>query len=163
MSLKRFLALTTCALGLTLIAATAPAGAAGPTQVLKLFVNHSKFTAVGFDPRSTSVPPIGSKEIITGALFNSAPQFGKPKGRRVGRFLVDCTVLSEAPDGVCTGIAHVPNGFFTFVGNGPFTKGFVRFYAVTGGIGPYAHDSGVFKVTNHTGRVVPDVLVTLFG
>jgi hypothetical protein len=160
MSLRRLGALTACVLAFVLMIGVIPAGANGSTRVLKLLVNYVEVTGVGFNVNSNAIPPVGSTEVFTGILFNNASQFGKPDGRRVGRVLLDCVVLTETPDGVCTGIAHVPDGFFTLVGNGPFTKYWVRHYAITGGIGPYANERGEFTVTNHP-RTVASVLVTL--
>jgi hypothetical protein len=52
-------------------------------------------------------------------------------------------------DGVCSAIAHVPNGYFTFGGDGLFAGAHVDHWAVTGGVGPYANDRGQIAVTNN--------------
>ncbi len=85
-------------------------------------------------------------------LRNHGPQFGKPSGTAVGHVLIQCTVLSQSPtiDGVCSGIAHVPNGYFTFGGDGIFQNGAKpNRWAITGGIGPYANARGQIVVVNH--------------
>jgi hypothetical protein len=145
MSVNRLGALAACALGLTMVMGVVQAGATGPKRVLEFSDTHVRITAVGFDANSTTLPPVGSRELIKGLLVNNASQFGKPKGTVVGRILLDCTVLSEPLDGICTGIAHVPDGFFTFAGNGPFTGASLRYYAITGGVGSYANDRGELK------------------
>ena len=86
-------------------------------------------------------------------MENIGSQFGKPSGAKVGHVLLQCTVLlvdvpQQTIDGICSGIAHVPDGFFTFGGNGGFTNGHVSYYDITGGVGPYANDRGQIKVVN---------------
>jgi hypothetical protein len=145
--------LTACAVGLVLIIAVVQASAAGSTQVLKLHLGNKTQAAVGFKINSNAAPPVGSQYIITGALYNAAPQFGKPTGARVGRVLLDCTFLSaNSPngDGTCSGIAHLPDGYFTFDGSGGFTNAKHGYYAITGGVGPYANDRGQLRTGGGT-------------
>jgi hypothetical protein len=52
-------------------------------------------------------------------------------------------------DGNCFGIAHVPDGFFTFEGNGALGKHRIAYYAITGGVGAYADTGGQIKVVGH--------------
>ncbi len=143
--------LSGCLLGVVLMVGAVEAGAAAPTKVLKFSNTGSQATGVGFDANSNAAPPVGASLVITIQLKNAAAQFGKPSGAAVGRVLLDCTVLSlngESADGICSGIAHVPDGFFTFGGNGGFSNSKVTYYAITGGVGPYANDRGQIKVTN---------------
>jgi hypothetical protein len=164
---KRLGALTGFVLGLALIGVV-QASAAGSTTVLKFHDASSQFTGVGFNANDpNAVPPLGSRVVITVRLQNTGAQFGKPSGAIVGRVLLDCTVLvvdssAHVLDGICDGIAHVPNGFFTFAGNGAFSNARVNHYAITGGVGPYAHDRGQIKVVNNTNGS-SDATVTLFS
>ena len=104
--------------------------------------------------------------VIVLRLRNMGSQFGKPSGAIVGRVLLDCTVLVEnlpqGIDSICTGIAHVPNGFFTFGGNGGFSNARVAYYDITGGVGPYANDRGQIKVVSNTNGS-SEATVTLFS
>lgn len=146
MTTPRLRVLITGILALCVLSTAGEAGASGSLQVFQFTNNYLRYTSVGVSA-SSAVPPLGSSFVVTGRLNNAgSAQFGKPKGAAIGRILVDCTVLSDTPDGICTGIAHVPNGFFTFAGNGPFTNEHLRYYAITGGVGPYANDRGELKV-----------------
>jgi hypothetical protein len=152
MSRERLGVLTACALGLVLMIGVVQASAQGSTQVLKFYNPPSQVTGVGFNLNSNTPPPVGASIIITVRLQNIGSQFGKPSGATVGRVLLDCTFLSVNPpngDGICSGIAHVPNGYLTFGGNGGFTNARVDYYAITGGVGPYANDRGQIKVVNN--------------
>lgn len=161
MSLKRLGTLIACALGAVLVTGVLQATASGPKRVLEFGEIHINVTQIGFVANSTTIPPVGAKELFTGLLINHGSQFGKPKGAVVGRILLDCTVLTEAPDGICTGIAHVPDGFFTFAGNGAFTGLIVKQYAITGGVGAYANDRGELKTTAITiGRQLAQVTLS---
>jgi len=83
-------------------------------------------------------------------LRNVGSQFGKPSGAIVGRALLDCAVLAVNPpniDALCNGVAHVPDGFITFSGNG-LSNTKVAYYDVTGGVGAYANDRGQIKVVS---------------
>ena len=153
MSLKRLGVPTACVLGLVSMIGVVQANAAGSKQVLKFHTGHRTQTAVGFDINSNTVPPVGSQFVLTAVLYNAAPQFGKPAGARIGRVLVDCTFLAMTPpngDGVCSGVAHLPNGYFTFGGNGGFSDMKYGYWAVTGGVGPYASDRGQLRTGGGT-------------
>jgi hypothetical protein len=155
MSAKRLVVLGVCVLGFVQMIGVAQASAAGSTRVLRFFDADSSVTGVGFNANDpNAIPPIGGSIVITLHLKNIGSQFGKPSGTTVGRVLLDCTVLAVDPsaqtlDGVCSGIAHVPDGYFTFGGNGGFGSGRVNYYAITGGVGPYANDRGQIKVVNN--------------
>jgi hypothetical protein len=160
MSLRRFGVLVAFAIGLGLVVGIAQAGAAGPTQVLKLHGGQMTQTAVGFNINSNATPPLGSQYIITVVLSNAAAQFGKPIGARVGRALIDCTFLSANTsngDGICSGIAHLPDGYITFGGNGGFSNARYQHWAITGGVGPYATDRGELRTGGGT------AIVTLYS
>lgn len=153
---KRLGVLSFCAAGLMLMLGVVQAGATAPTKVLKFYDPPAVATGVGFDLNSNTPPPVGGSEVIQTLLKNVGSQFGKPSGTTVGHVLLDCTVLSVnaaagSVDGICTGIAHVPNGYFTFDGNGIFAQnGKANHYAITGGVGAYADDRGEIKVVNNS-------------
>ena len=152
---KRLGALGVPLLGVALMIGVVQAGAAGTTQVLRFYDSGSQVAGVGFDANNpNAIPPVGGSLVITVRLKNIGSQFGKPSGTTVGRVLLDCTVLAvnmsaQSLDGVCSGIAHVPDGYFTFGGNGGFSNARVNYYAITGGVGPYANDRGQIKVVNN--------------
>jgi len=155
MSVRRLGVLSGALIGVVLLVGVVQAGAAGSVTVLKFHNPPGVSTGIGFnlnDPNA--IPPLGSSIAIRARLENVGSQFGKPSGATVGRVLLQCTVLTDYSatgtiDGICNGIAHVPNGFLTFDGNGGFSNASVNFYAVTGGVGPYANDRGSIKVVNH--------------
>jgi hypothetical protein len=151
--LKRLGVVGTLAVGLVLTGGAVQAGASGSTTVLKFYDASSAFTGIGFDANNpNAVPPVGASAIIGVRLKNIGSQFGKPSGTIVGRAILQCTVVAENSaadiDSICTGIAHVPNGYFTFDGNGGFSNAKVNYYDITGGVGPYINDRGEIKVTN---------------
>jgi hypothetical protein len=151
---RRLGVLSACVLGLVLMIGVGQADAQGSTQVLKFHNGHMAYAAVGFNINSNATPPVGSQYIITLALYNATPQFGKPTGARIGRVLLDCTILSVNTangDGNCTGIAHVPDGYFLFGGSGSaFNNAKYGYWAITGGVGPYANDRGQLKTGGGT-------------
>ena len=155
MSVKGLGALTVGLVGLALATGAAQAGTGASTTVLKFFNPPGQTTGIGgFNLTSNTPPPLGSSLVIRVRLENIGSQFGKPSGATVGRVLLQCTVLTDyavtgTVDGICNGIAHVPNGFITFVGNGTFSNAQVNYYAVTGGVGPYANDRGQIRVVNN--------------
>jgi len=141
--------------GVVLLVGVVQAAAAGSVRVLRFHNPPGESVGVGFNLNEpNAVPPLGSSIVIRVRLENVGPQFGKPSGATVGRALLQCTVLTNyaetgTVDSLCNGIAHVPDGYVTFSGNGSFSNGPVNFYAVTGGVGPYANDRGEIKVVNH--------------
>lgn len=149
------------------VVGVAQAGAATPSKVLKFHDTPAVGTALGFDPSSSAPPAVGSRQIIALRLENSGSQFGKPSGTKVGRVLIDCTVMAVDAqrglvDGNCLGIAHVPDGYFTFEGPGGLSGARVAYWAVTGGVGPYADVRGQIKVVNHADGS-SDATVTLYS
>jgi len=142
-------------LGVVLMIGAIQAGAAGSTRVLTFFDPPGVQTAIGFNENSNAPPPIGASQVVEVVLENVGSQFGKPSGTKVGHALLDCTVLSvntstQTIDGTCNGIAHVPDGYITFGGDGIFqNNGHVNYWAITGGVGPYANDRGEIKVVNN--------------
>jgi len=152
MSGRRLGVLTAGALALGLMIGLVQAGAQGSPTVLKFASPPAVVTAVGFNGNSNTPPPVGASIVVTIHLTNAVAQFGKSSGATVGRVLIQCTVLalnSQFGDGICSGIVHVPNGYITFGGNGAFSNAPVDYYAITGGVGPYASDRGEIVVTNH--------------
>ena len=153
MSVKLLGALV-CAATLAAIA-SAQAGARSENTVLKFFNPPGNAQGVGFDLNNpNAIPPVGSKIEIAVKLENIGSQFGKPSGATVGRALLDCTVIvvniPRGPDGICDGIAHLPNGYLTFEGNGSFAVNQkLNYYGITGGVGPYANERGQIKVVNN--------------
>ncbi len=154
MFVKRLGVLSGSLLGAAVMFGTTPAGATGPAKVLKFENSAATVTLVGASTDPNTAPPIGASEVIALVLRNSGAQFGKPSGTAVGHVLIQCTVLSVNPpngDGVCSGIAHVPNGYFTFGGDGIFQNNAKpNHWAITGGVGPYSNDRGQIKVVNHS-------------
>src|SRR5579871_743156 len=153
MSGRRMAALVAL-LGALSVVGAGQAGATGGTTVLKFHDATSNFTGIGFNSNDpNAVPPIGASFDISIRLANVGTQFGKPSGTIVGRVLLDCTVLVENSatdsDGICMGIAHVPNGFFTFEGNGGLRNQSVSRFAITGGAGAYSTSRGQIVVVNH--------------
>ena len=109
--------------------------------MLRFRLGDVRETTVGYGPNTS--PPVGSATVYVGAVYNRAVQFGKPFDAPVGRILVNCvTLVAGPPDGICTGIAHVPNGFFTFAGDGAFTGYRIDHYGITGEDGPCVNTRG---------------------
>jgi hypothetical protein len=150
MSAQRIGTLTTGLIAVALTVGVVQAGAQGSTRVLKFSNPPGTFTPIGFNGAPNVPPPVGSGAIIKVQLRNVGSQFGKPSGAIVGRALLDCTVLAVDPpniDALCNGVAHVPDGFITFSGNG-LSNTKVTYYDVTGGVGAYANDRGQIKVVS---------------
>lgn len=151
MSARRFGAVLVCLFGIGLASGVAQAGAAGPARVLALRLSHVQVVWTGpswnRDTNPPTPPPIGEQAQITGLVYNEAAQFGKAGNAQVGRIVLSCTVVAIPTDGLCAGMIHVPDGFFTIAGNGPFVGANVRRYAITGGIGPYANARGELKTS----------------
>lgn len=150
---KRLGVLSGSLLGVALMFGATQAVAAGSTTVLKFNDPPSQETAIGLNANSNEFPPVGASIALHVVLLNAVPQFGKPAGATVGRVVIQCSVLTEltaqSGDGICNGIAHVPNGYITIEGNGAFSDRAVNHWAITGGVGPYANDRGQIAVTNH--------------
>lgn len=158
---KRLGMLSGFLLGLVLMIGVVQAGAAGSPRVLKFANGSTSFVGIGFDANSNVTPPVGSRFAVTLRIKNDGAQFGKPSGAIIGRVLIECTILAvptpQTADGNCFGIAHVPDGFFTFEGNGPLVNAKVNYWAITGGVGPYANARGELKTSGH------HAVVTLFS
>ena len=149
MFVKRFGVVGACLVGFVLVLGASQAAAAGSKRVLRFANGSTSFVGIGFNANSNAIPPLGSRFAITLRIKNDGAQFGKSSGVIIGRVLIECTVLAEPTprsiDGNCAGIAHVPDGFFTFQGNGPLVNAKVSYWAITGGVGPYANDRGELK------------------
>src|SRR5262249_14009992 len=91
--------------------------ATGPGElVVRFSLTDVRTTGIGYDTSAVGAPSVGSRFVITASLSNRGRQYGKPAGTRVGRLRIECTVLTDTPDGLCAGIAHLPDGYFTFSG-----------------------------------------------
>jgi hypothetical protein len=162
MSVKRMGLLTGCVLTLVFSIGAVQSGAAGSPRVLT-FASHDVLVT-WFGPQGKGSPAyaatkIGSTAILTARIYNRTTQFGKPPGTAIGRLLLDCSVLNIPADGLCTGIVHVPDGYFMIGGNGPFVTS-PRRYAITGGVGPYANARGQLTITTTSARTsLLDVVV----
>ncbi|MEP7224520.1 MAG: hypothetical protein ABI783_06155 [Actinomycetota bacterium] len=125
------------------------AGTAAPKRVLMLTSTTTYYTPtpLGFNANENAPAPIGSGYIADIALFNQRSQFGKPSGARIGSAELQCAVASRLRD-LCTGVAHLPNGFSTFSNAPRHNANPVTWYAVTGGVAGYATARGQIKVTS---------------
>jgi len=161
MSIKRLAVLTGCFVSFVL-ASAGVVGATGSPRAIGLVTRHVLLTWTapgGTGTIGEAKATIGSSAILTARLYNRTAQFGKASGTPVGRILLDCSVLTVPPDGNCTGIVHLPDGFFLIGGNGPFVPS-PRLYAITGGVGPYVAARGEVKiVTSANGTSIIDVTV----
>ena len=153
-------------LGSSALAGSTSAGTAAPKRVLKFTSTTIYYTPtpLGYNANSNTPPPIGSGYIANIALANHGSQFGKPSGARVGTAELQCTVASSLRQ-ICTGVAHLQNGFFTFSNAQRLAGGAVSWYAVTGGVAGYAAARGQIKVTSVGGSnsSKSNVVVTLYG
>jgi hypothetical protein len=119
---------------LALAAHAVPAArAAGPTEVELVSVTTSvKVTDTA--PKGTSK---GDSLYSTSALYNARPQFGRPKGARVGRDGGTIVILTRTTSRISV-VAHLPGGTLTIRGtlraNGtaPVVAGTGRYSGATG-------------------------------
>ena len=124
----------------------------GPGEFVRHFqLVDVRTTGIGYDASAVSAPTVGSRFVITASLSNRRRLYGRPFGATVGRLLIECTVLTDAPDGLCDGIAHLPDGYFTISGSGPFGTAKVKRWAITGGVGPYNGWGQMFVTTTSAG------------
>jgi dirigent-like protein len=127
------------------VAAVAAGSAAGaPTTAQQLrFTSISKGTVFSPPASQKSPPQVGGRLVFTDVMYNGSAQLGKPAGARVGRSEGVCTVISvsKPPQAQCLITAHLPNGQIVVVGEGD-PGGKSMQYAITGGVGAYAHASG---------------------
>ena len=162
MTLTRVGTLAALTFAFVLATGAAAAGTAGSPRIMAFSSSDVHLTLLpvgGKGSPADALSTIGSTMVLSGRLANRTTQFGKPTGTLVGRLLLDCTVLNVPADGNCTGIVHVPDGFFLIGGNGPFRSS-PRLYAITGGIGPYAGAGGqVTILTTSTKGSRIDVVV----
>lgn len=120
------------------VLALAASGSATSTKTLRF---KDSQLAVTLDPRGAA-PTIGTRLILTKALYNRARQFGKPAGARVGSADVICTVVSRG-HAQCSVTAHVPDGEIVAMGVIRLTDGLSSSrFAIVGGAGAYASSSG---------------------
>jgi hypothetical protein len=142
--------------------AVAPAGgaAARSVRVLGLTSSTTRFTPIGFRADGSTPPPVGSRYVVQLSLFNRVSGFGKPAGARVGSVELDCTFTTGRRN-LCTGVAHLPDGFFTFTGANRSNGAPVEAYAVTGGVAAYAGRRGQIRAVNSRDGNKAAVTVTL--
>jgi hypothetical protein len=134
MHLARTFALATAVLG---IAATGATAASTPAT-LKLLSVQTQFS---LSPQGA--PKIGSRLIFVNALYNRAPQFGKPAGALVGSGEGVCTIVSHT-HAQCTLTAQLPNGELAVMGAFILKRNGLThtIYAIVGGTGAYANARG---------------------
>jgi hypothetical protein len=121
----------TLALPLVVVAAAVAASSAGASsaRMLQLVSVQQSFAIT-----PAGAPTVGSRMIFTQAIYNRVPQFGLPRGARVGRAEVVCTIVSPTA-AQCLVTAHVPTGQIVALGamttrRGPVTT---RFSVLGGG------------------------------
>jgi hypothetical protein len=140
------------ALAAALAAAFAGSAVAAPqTQTLQL-LTVQKTSA--FTPDAPPAP--GSRILFSDALYNRAPQFGRPAGARIGHAEGVCTLVT-AGAAQCVITAHLPNGQIVIVGAQRLTRGLATNHlAVVGGAGAYgsAHGSVVSHDLSQTRSAV---------
>ena len=126
------------ALAALLAAALATAGSAAPARTLHFRDKELAFT---LDPQGP--PTVGTRLILTKALFNRGAQFGKASGARVGSAEIVCTVVSRKW-AQCSVTAHVPTGQIVAFGAMTITEnGLSRnHFALVGGAGAFAGARG---------------------
>ena len=146
-------ALALSAVGTTSASAARPTFSPPPPGPVHFQLAKVRETGVGFTLSSNPNAPlpalrVGSNFTLTAVVVAPGAGVGTP-GVQIGRVLIECVVITAAPDGICTGIFHLPNGFLSVSGNGPFTKSKVKRWAVTGGVGvgQYADARGDITVT----------------
>jgi hypothetical protein len=156
-------AVLTCAVAVPVATSSTAASTSGPkpARVLKLVSRTIRFMPIGFPADPNQAPPIGARYIVQLALFNRTAQFGKRAGARVGSVELDCTFATTEKN-LCTGVAHVPDGFFTFTGVNPSNGAPTEWYAVTGGVSAYANLQGQIKATGSQNGNRSSLVVTLY-
>ncbi len=129
-------------IGLTAATATAGAPAAtGPTTLLVITVK-SVTTKVATTDRPPKGVSKGDRFVFRDRLLNAAPQFGKPRGARVGSDR-GVTVLTSKATGTTRGFATLPGGTIRFGGDAGLSDATFR---VLGGTGRYDGARGFLAV-----------------
>ena len=123
---------------LAVAAAFATTGSAAPAQTLRF---RDKQLTFALDPQGA--PTVGTRLILTKALFNRGAQFGRPSGARVGWAEIICTVASKKW-AQCTVTAHVPPGQIVAMGAMELTENGLgrNHFALVGGAGAFAGARG---------------------
>ena len=123
---------------LIVAAALAASGSAAPAQTLRF---KDKQLTFALDPQGP--PTVGTRLILTKALFNRGSQFGRPSGARVGSAEIICTVVSKKW-AQCSVTAHVPSGQIVALGAMALTKNGLgrNHFALVGGAGAFAGARG---------------------
>jgi len=128
-------------LALAVAAAVLAGGAsAAPQQktIRLVLVQQHMYSNPAVGPSSPPRP--GMTMIFDQALYNAAPQFGKPKGALVGRASSICTIVS-AQDLQCAVAAHLPDGQLALMGSG-LLRSPNSTLAIAGGAGAYTDARG---------------------
>jgi hypothetical protein len=113
------------------------AAAATHAQTLQLLTVQQ---TSAFSPDAPPAP--GSRILFSDALFNRAPQFGKPVGARIGHAEGVCTLVTVGA-AQCVITAHLPNGQIVLVGAQRLTRGLSSNHlAIVGGAGAYGSARG---------------------
>lgn len=118
-------------------AALATTGSAASGQTLRF---RDKQLTFALEPQGP--PTVGTRLILTKALFNRGAQFGRPSGARVGSAEIICTVVSKTR-AQCTVTAHVPTGQIVAMGAMELTDRLSsNHFALVGGAGAFAGARG---------------------
>ena len=157
---RRCAVLLVCTILPLIVAAGAFGSTSKPARVLKLVSRGNEFTMVGFPADKSQPPPVGAGYLLQTALFNRTAQFGKPTGARVGSVELQC-VLASSLRTLCTGVAHLPDGFITLTGANLTEGGPTEWYAATGGVSAYANRHGQIKATDVGGQNANKTIVTI--
>jgi len=123
---------------LVIAAALATTGSAAPAHTLRF---KDKQLTFALDPQGP--PTVGTRLILTKALFNRGAQFGRPSGTRVGSAEIVCTVVSKKW-AQCSVTAHVPTGQIVAMGAMALTENGLgrNHFALVGGAGAFAGARG---------------------
>jgi hypothetical protein len=137
MSVRTFVVVP-AVLALVLASAALAAHRGAAPRTLSFVDAQQSFT---LDPRGA--PAVGSRLLLTKALFNRSAQFGRPAGARVGSVEVVCTIVSQQR-AQCSVTAHVPDGEIVAMGAMRISRnGLARnTFAIVGGAGASAQAGG---------------------
>ena len=154
--LRAALPLASISLALSAPAATSDAAS---TKSLTIRVVVQPLTRLVHDvpPKTLNLGMYSKGDTITGTsiLRNYAPQFGKPKGARVGTSHGVTTALSTKTD-KSDAVARLPGGTVHARGEGPI--GPTISVPVVGGTGAYAGATGVVEGSHLTSGATREVI-----
>jgi hypothetical protein len=133
----------TAVVAVAVVAAASPSGSTklSGTQTLQFLGVQQSFAMLP-QVSATAPPQVGGRLIFTNAIYNHAPQFGKPAGARVGRSEGVCTIVALG-SAQCVITTHVPNGEIVAIGAIVLRQGLTtNTFAIVGGAGTYANARG---------------------